>query len=333
MGKPMVFRLIIAVNLVLLALSGCGEDSAENAYRISPSQTGDVVLTANGHVVEPLRMELMGDTLYVVARGFDRVLLYSADTFENLGDIVLRTTPTISPSALAVTKDAIAVGDHARGIVALFDHSGEFQEAFGLMPDGETELSPMSMTEFGGVLYIADVSSKRVLAVSIVNAEGLTEPGELILSIPMEDRAALGFPSAVLVTPDGRLLVGDAQDGGVRVFTCDGRSIYSFEPTPGAKTAAPQALAFDTIQDPSLQDEGSFDPSGVRGLGRIHMVDGMNGRIHMFNPLGKYVSSYPHEDQRLAGPSDIVIDPVRKRIIVCDPPASRLVTFSYGGTT
>ena len=48
----------------------------------------------------------------------------------------------------------------------------------------------------------------------MADAPGITETGELILTIPTSEEQELGFPSAVYVTEDGRLLVGDAATGG-----------------------------------------------------------------------------------------------------------------------
>ncbi len=240
-----------------------------------------------------------------------------------LGSVSLTGPEPVQPSAFAVTDSAIYVSDHGKGVVLAYDRAGGFLDSYGMLPDGETRLSPLALTHFGGVLYVADMTLRRVLAVSVADAPGITERGELILSIPEEPVRELGFPSAVHVTPDGRLLVGDADSGVIRVFTCDGREMYEFETIPGQTALSPQGFASDDRADPSLQDDSSFDPSGIRDEGRFHVLDSYNGRVHMFNPVGRYVASYP-EPGRLERPSGIAIDRTGGRVFIVDPP-SRLI--------
>ena len=178
--------------------------------------------------------------------------------------------------------------------------------------------------------YVADMKLKRVLAISLNDIEGIIEVGEMVLSIPGENDPAIGFPSSVYVTQDGRLLIGDAANGVVRVFTCDGRPIYEFDRVPDLKKMAPQSFAVDGMINPSVQDEHSADPSGIRNQGRLHLVDGYNGRVHMFSPLGRFLGSYPKET-RLTGPAGIAVDRVGKRIFVTDPPAGRILVYRYEG--
>jgi DNA-binding beta-propeller fold protein YncE len=178
--------------------------------------------------------------------------------------------------------------------------------------------------------YVADMNLRRVLAISLNDVPDLTEVGEMVLSIPGENEPVVGFPSTVFVTDDGRLLIGDAGEGLVRVFTCDGRPIYQFDRVPGRAKLAPQGFAADDVVDPSAQDEHSADPSGIRNQGRLHLVDGFTGQVHMFSPLGKYLGSYP-SGSRLLGPAGIAVDRSGKRIYVADPPAGRILVYRYGG--
>jgi len=210
----------------------------------------------------------------------------------------------------------------------IYDRGGKLRSSFGFLPDQVTRISPLAIDFYGGVLYAADIALRKVLAISMADAPGITEPGELILSIPHDTAVTLGFPSAVMVTPDGRLLVGDAENGLVRVFTCDGRAVYTFDTLSAERVPAPLAFAIDDIMDPALQDSSTFDPSGVRNLGRIHVVDGNNSVVHMFNPLGRFLSTYP-ADSMLVRPSDIAIDRQENRIYVADPRAKRILVFRY----
>ncbi len=62
----------------------------------------------------------------------------------------------------------------------------------------------------------------------------------------------------------------------------------------------------DDVVDPAMQDSSSWDPSGIRRMGRFHVVDATNQRLHMFSSVGKYVSSYPG-DSVLVRPAGIAI--------------------------
>jgi hypothetical protein len=130
------------------------------------------------------------------------------------------------------------------------------------------------------------------------------------------------------VTPDGRLLSGDAGAGAVLAFTCDGQYIYSFDSVATPRPMIPQALALDSKLDPSLQDTNSFDPSGVRQMGRIHVADANNGGVHMFNPLGRYVATYTGGG-KLVKPTGLAVNYPDSLIYVADPAARRIFTFRY----
>jgi hypothetical protein len=246
-----------------------------------------------------------------------------------LSSISLEHPESVIPTAFVVTETSLIVTDHARQLIVAYDRSGNLIHSFGTMPDGQP-LSPFAVTAHGGVAYVGDMNSGRVLAVSLTDTEGVTEFGELILTIPSDSLQTLSVPSAAMVTLDGRLLVGEGGTGMLRAFTCDGRHVYDFENLTLAAPVAPQAFAMDDLIDPSLQDTATFDPSGVRSLGRIHITDSNNGKIHVFNPVGTHVLSYPSET-RLQRPSGIAIDWTDNRIFIADPAAGRLLEFKYRG--
>ena len=304
---------------------GCSKDD----YVRAPVFDRLVQLDENHPGLEPTRLQIVGDSLFVSFNGLPRLEVFDLD-LNRLGGIDLVAPEPILPTSFAVTDSQIVVTDHGKGIVARFDRQGHYLDSFGTLPDGVTQLSPISVTCFAGMAYVADMNLKRVLAISLNDIPGITEVGEMVLSIPGENDTAVGFPSTVYVTDDGRLLIGDAANGLVRVFTCDGRPIYEFDRVPGMTKMAPQGFAVDDRIDPSVQDEHSVDPSGIRSQGRLHLVDGYNGRVHMFSPLGRYLNSYPSET-RLTGPAGIAVDRVGKRIFITDPPAGRILVYRYEG--
>ncbi len=316
---------LVVGGLLAFLTSGCAEDD----YSRAPEFERLVQLDENHPGLEPARLQILGDSLFVSFNGLPRLEIFDLD-LNLLGGIDLVAPEPILPTSFAVTDSQIIVTDHGKGIVARFDRQGRYLDSFGTLPDGVTRLGPIAVTCFAGMAYVADMNQKRVLAISLNDITGIIETGEMVLTIPGENEPPVGFPSAVYVTQDGRLLIGDAANGMVRVFTCDGRSVYEFDPVPGLKKLAPQGFAVDGIIDPSVQDGHSADPSGIRNQGRLHVADGYNGRIHLFSPLGRFLCSYP-PDTRLKGPAGIAVDRAGKRVFVADPPAGRILVYRYEG--
>jgi sugar lactone lactonase YvrE len=310
---------------VLALVAGCG---GGDLHQASPRLVRSYVLTEGDAVLQPLRLQVVGDTLFVSCRGLPRLDLYTLD-LERIGSVDLTRPEPVTPSAFAVSDSQIVVCDHTKGAIVIYDRRGHFVDSFGLLPDDKTRLAPLAMARFKDVVYVADMGLKQVLAVSVAGGSGVVDRGELILQVPGEKGGVLGLPSAVFVTPDGRLLVGDAAEGRIRAFTCDGQEIYAFPPVPGYPKIAPLGFALDDVTDPALLAAESFDPSGVREMGRIHVADGRGGVVHMFNPLGEHIGSYPH-GERLDGPSDVAISLQARRIFVADSRGRRIHVFSYG---
>lgn len=325
-----ILRFTILSVLMSIVLVACGDQAADETipFKRLPRLIGEHDITHGGVGISPARLQLVGDTLFVASSKLPRLDKYDSD-LNMVGSIALTDPEPVYPTAFRVTDSTIIVADHARGLVVLYDREGKVVTSFGTLPDGSTALSPFALDYYGGVAYIGDAGLRRVLAVSVVDAEGVTAVGELILTIPADTAQSAGFPSAIMVTDDGRLLVGDALSGITRVFTCDGRFVYTFDSVATPLPMAPQGFAIDNVFDPSLQDSTSFDPSGVRLQGRIHIVDANNRQVHMFNALGKYVDSYPTPDP-MGRPAGIAVDWKRQRIYVADPVAGKLYVYSYG---
>lgn len=317
--------LILSVCLVL-ACSQTDKDTV-TAFKSSPQLQSTHVLTDGADTLAPVRLQMLGDTLAVSYNGVPRIDLYDTNLVR-VGTIDLIEPVKVHPTAFYIDDSLLVVADHARHVIVIYDRNGNLQQSFGTLPDGKTPLAPLAMTVYGGIAYVADISQKAVLAVSLVDAGELTERGELILTIPSDSSTHIGLPSALFVTEDGRLLVGNAAEGRINVFTCDGRHVYDFDSLTLPNPLAPQALALDEVRDPDMQDSSSFDPSGVRQMGRFHVADGNNGQIHMFGSLGKYIGTYP-DDSLLVRPAGIAINRRSNTVFVADPVARRLHLFTY----
>lgn len=333
MSIPSKHKFILVGALLGLVAVGCGPEpvvDTEPFYQL-PTQIGELEPPEVG--LKPVRLQFFEDTLFVSYRGKARIDKYTAGSdssaaLEYAGSIPLVDPEPVAPTSFVLIDSLLVVTNHARHLVVIYDRAGEFRQSFGTTPDGQP-LAPFAIHAYGGVAYVADMHLRQVLAVSLVEAEDLTELGELILSIPSDSIDRPDQPSAVRVTYDGRLLVGDAGRGLIRVYTCDGRFIYDFDSIPGVvRPPAFQGFDRDNVVDPAMQDSSSWDPSGIRNMGRYHVADATNGRVHMFNSVGKYVASYP-ADSALTLPAGIAIDRKRQRIFVALPQAGRILIFSY----
>lgn len=317
---------------VLLLLSfGCtgNEEPEQDGYSSPPTLIASYELTEGSLTLHPVRVQILHDTLFVSYDGLARIDVYTPD-LTRVRTIELTDPEPIFPTAFAVTDSAFYVVDHSKRAIVICDRDGKLIDSFGKLPDQQTSLSPFSVTCFGGVLYAGDLGQRQVMAISMVDAKNITERGELILSIPADSTHRFRLPSAVSVTPDGRLLVGDAGTGLIQVFTCDGRHIYDFSSTDHPVPIAPMDFAMDNVINPEVQDTASFDPSGIRMAGRIHVADANNNCVHLFSPLGEYVNSYYGSDS-LMRPSDLAVNGRGDKIYITDPVAARLYLFSTGG--
>lgn len=330
MGKPVnlnkIFSFILTVSLIFLSCTQKKERSAyEYDYDNLPAFESTEILQPDSLAMTPVRVEIYNETLFVSYSHKSQIDIFTTD-FEYINTIRPDSPAVLFPTSFAVTDSSYIIVDHTKGLVCELNRRGELLNSFGSLPDSSTGLAPYGLFYYGGVAYTSDIGIKKVLAISMADAAGITEKGELILQIPSDSTVNIGMPSAVYVTFDGRLLIGDAEHGLVRVFTCDGNHIYNFDSIPGFDNVTPQDFTTDRLIDPSLQDSTSFDPSGIRSMGRIHMVDSYNRVVHMFNPRGKYIASYPH-DNRLQKPSGIAYSPQTRRIYIADPAAGKIFVY------
>jgi hypothetical protein len=321
-------NLIIIIVFAMIAY-GCEKATEDITYKSHPNFLSEKRIEENNEKLSPIAIQKVRDTLYVIYNNKPRIDLYNP-SLDLIRSIHLINPEEVYPTKFQVFDSSIIVSEHFSGRFVLFNIDGEYIVSFDKHSDEETPLSPFAITYYGGVAYIGDLHLKRILAVSMVNADNVTEIGELILKIPSDTNLTVDFASEILVTMDGRLIAGDAIAGEIKVFTCDGQYIYNFDNISNVTDMVPMGFAYDNFQDPDLiaLDTSSFDPSGVRTHGRLHVVDAQNNKIHMFNPYGKYISSYP-DDNIFGKPTDIAIDRANQIIYVTDSEAGKIVKFQY----
>ena len=321
----------LLLSVLIGALTGCGKSDQQTseplAFNSPPTLLREIALTRNGDTLAPTRIQRAGDNLLVSYVETSLIDIYSSE-WTRLDSILLTEPDPLKPVSFDLDDSLLVVVDHGRAMVAILNREGTLISTFGMLPGGERHLLPYSVTIHNGVAYVTDLKSNGVLAISLYDRGGASEVGELILTIPTDTTRTIDVPSAALVTPDGRLIVGSSANGTIDAYTCDGQFIYGFEKVTAEKTITPQAFDYDDVPDPGMIDSNSFDPSGIRRHGRLHCLDSENARILLYNTLGEFVLSYP--DSAFPGrPSGLAINRVSNEIYVADPYNRRVYVFHY----
>ena len=172
-------RLLIcgALYCAALACPGCESEQPQDTYAIRPRLLRSVELHDGPNILQPMRLQVVGDSVFVVYKGIPRIDIYDLE-LERVGSIPLIHPEPVTPSAFAVNDSQMVVADHTRGAIIVYDRAGGFIESFGMLPDSRTRLSPLALTHFQGVAYVADMSLKRVLAISTASTSETAEQGE-----------------------------------------------------------------------------------------------------------------------------------------------------------
>ena len=330
-GLSMNTKITKLIVLAVILVYGCTSDNSivEKKYSDPPKLLKTITLGDTADTLRPVRIQYLEDTLFVSYNRSSRIDLLDT-TGQFIKSLILANPEPIFPTSFDIVDSIIFISDHTRGLIARFDREGNFINSFDLLPDKETPLMPFALNYYGGVLYVSDIRQKSILAISMVDAKGVTGMGELILEIPKDTTRSIEFPSVVYITFEGRLITSDAKSGAIEVYTCDGRYIYDFDSVVTPKIMTIQDMGVDHITDPDLValDTNSFDPSGIRQMGRFHVVDANNSQIHMFNPLGEYINSY-NGDSLFLKPSGLTINYRDSLIYVADPLVSKIFVFKY----
>jgi hypothetical protein len=321
--------LMLLILVVLVVVMRPGEDVRSIDPTEAPAYLGQIVIEHGGDTLTPFALGFHADTLWVAFQNDSRVA--GLDTaLRVVRWVALEQAVSVPPLTTGWAVDSMYFyrANHTGGAVEVFDREGRLQHRWDQRPDGQP-LLPFALDLFAGNLYVGDVASGRVLAISMRNDTPFTEVGELMLTIPgfQSQAQPFGFISGVTCTPDGRVLIADSDPPGIRVYTCDGRSAYSFTQDIAAPLGA-RDVAFDRVRFADLTDTTQFDPANTAGIGRLHVVDSRRNLIYVYDPYGALRFTYGSEEH-LDFPNGIVADPKQRRIVVADTGNRRLVTYRW----
>ncbi len=280
--------------------------------------------------LKPFALALNEGRLLVSYLSSDRIDEFS-ERLEHKRTLHLLEKAPASITGLAVEGDRIYAADFQSGELLFADYAtGKVLQAYGWLPGHRARMKALGVAYYKDNLYVSDVASGKMLAVGALGEKDVRDEGELITGFPngRPGEFELGFPTASMVTPDGRLLVSDAKFHDVKAFTCSGRSAHRFDSDGEAALKVPMGIAMDDLQSPELLAvaEKVFDPSRVNAQGRIHVVDAKQARVKVFNALGKYVLTYGEE---LRQPNGIAIDQKRRLIFISDAQLRAIAVYKY----
>ena len=280
--------------------------------------------------LKPFALALNEGKLLVSYLSTDRVDEFS-EKLEYKRTLHLLDNAPASITGLAVEGDRIYAADFNSGELLFAEYeTGKVLQTYGWLPDHKTRMKALGVAYYQNNLYVSDVASGKMLAIGALAEKDVREEGELIAGFPngRPGEFALGYPTASMVTPDGRLIVSDAKLRDVKAFTCSGRSAHLFDREGEAALEAPMGIAMHGLRSPELLAAAKkvFDPSGVSEQGRIHVVDAVQARVKVFNALGKYVLSYGVE---LVQPNGIAIDQKRRLIFISDAKLRAIALYKY----
>ncbi len=280
--------------------------------------------------LRPFALALSEGKLLVSYLGIDRVDEFS-EKLGYLRTLHLLQNEAASITGLAVEGDRIFATDFKSGELLFVDYkSGKLVQSYGWLPGNKSRMKATGVSYFQNNLYVSDVASSKMLAIGALGEKDAREEGELIIGFPngRPNEFELGYPTASMVTPDGRLLVSDAKSGEVKAFTCSGRSAHLFEKEGEARLKTPMGIAMDSTPSPELQAKktSGLDLTRVGDQGRIHVVDAELAKVKVFDALGKYVLTY---GQELRQPNGIAINQKKRLIFISDTKLKAIAVYKY----
>lgn len=280
----------------LLALAACGGGGGGDVAEVPGP--GDVPDTPSLPPAPPTFTGLPDFAAASLVLGQPGFVTKEINQGGNLGGATLS-----EPVGIAVSGDGmVLVADTSNRRVLVFR---QFPRDMGqaadfvlgqLAPDRDDYLEPdafdepISVSVGAGKVAVADRLRHRVLIYSAIPADGTARPAivvgqaNMLARVEACDQATLFEPSAVLVTPDGKLIVADT--GHSRVL------IWKSVPAEDGAAAdvvlgQPDFVHCDANLGSTTPSRGSMDePESLWGDGtRLAVADTFNGRVLLWDSL------------------------------------------------
>ena len=234
---------------------------------------------------------------------------------EIVGELDLKGEFFQMPRGIAVnSKGLIAVSDHDRHCVLIFDKEGKYLRKFG--HEGE---NAGQFKQPAGVTYLND---DHILVVDECNhriQQFNVHTGNFVKAFGKEGsgEGELCSPEDVCMDGEGRVAVADWGNNRIQVFTEDGEPVFTFGDSGSEKLNLPSGCIFH---------QSMFIVS-----------DSGNNCLKVFNRSGKFLRKIREKnkgDGQLNYPWGLCIEKCgdHHNILVCDPGNKRIVQFSVEGS-
>jgi len=219
------------------------------------------------------------------------------------------------PAAVAVLDGQVFLLDTGNDRIVVLDGDGGVERVLDNRLDGRLVLEgAMAIASDGQFLYVANSGARQILV--------LTPAGEVTKSIELEkleeSDADRPRPLGIAVSPQGELLVTDADNNRLLRYDADGHLLkVTGEGRRGAGT------------------NGFNTPVGVAldGLGNTYVVDMLNGRVVQLSPDGtflRHLGELGDSGGTFSRPKDIALD-ADGNIYVSDGLLAAVEVFSPDG--
>jgi DNA-binding beta-propeller fold protein YncE len=219
------------------------------------------------------------------------------------------------PAAVAVLDGQVFLLDTGNDRILALNSDGDAERVLDGRLDGRLALEgAMAIASDGQFLYVANSGARQILVV--------TPAGEVTKAIELEKVAESDVgrprPISIAVSPQGELLVTDADNNRLLRYDGDGRLLQVMgEGRRGAGTGG-----FNT-------------PAGVAldGLGNAYVVDMLNGRVVQLSPDGTFLRQLGElgdSGGTFSRPKDVALD-ADGNIYVSDGLLAAVEVFSPEG--
>jgi len=248
-----------------------------------------------------------GERLYVTESDGERLVrAFDGDGKPLFGFAPPKTSPaTRSPGYVALDGGGrVFVSDIGRHAVDIYDAGGNYQSS--MAPALKDGWAPLGLRFVGGTLYLTDITESKHRVVA------LPADGSAAAAFGKQGQASgeLSFPNSAIADGDGRVYVGDSNNGRVQVFDRQGQVLNLI---PGF--SLPRGLAIDAEQ-------------------RLYVVDAVAQEVNVFDaskPQAELLfrfGDFGLGDGQFNYPNDIAID-ASGRLYIADRASNRVQVWVY----
>ncbi len=278
-----------------------------------------------GKDLTPQCIAINGDSIYVSFADDPVVLIYSTN-LARLGALHLDKPSQVIPHAIAVTDSQLIVTDTTKGIVAVFDHEGDYISSAAWYPGKQLRILPIQLSTNGKLLTVIDAKAGQVAVISLIVEQPFYDFLELMNLIPKDDRSRLPKPTAAAIAPEGSFWIGDST-GKALIYSPTGDYVNEIEQPTRTKITMPIAFAAarnSSSAGASIGAAGHWQPDQMR----MHLLDGATGKVYVYDLTGRLKLVYP-QDRVLQQPTSIAINSTRREIFITERNNRSITVFGY----